>query len=140
MKETNAKALKDNRGITLIALIITIVVMLILLSYGIKYAINSNLIGDAEKTVKATNEKEKEQLEQAELLLGKIDDIEKQQQINACGEHNWVDDKVITEATCTTAGSKSQKCSKCPATRTVETPTIEHNYVNGTCTVCGEKF
>lgn len=43
---------KKNKGITLIALIITIVVLLILVAVSINVLIKSNLIGIAEKTVK----------------------------------------------------------------------------------------
>ena len=45
------KEVKQNRGITLIALIITIVVMLILVAVSVNILIKSNLIGTAEKTV-----------------------------------------------------------------------------------------
>ena len=43
--------MKKNKGITLIALIITIIVMLILVAVSVKVLIKSNLIGTAEKTV-----------------------------------------------------------------------------------------
>ena len=43
--------MKKNKGITLIALIITIIVMLILVAVSINILIKSNLIGTAEKTV-----------------------------------------------------------------------------------------
>ena len=43
--------MKKNKGITLVALIITIVVMLILVSVSVNVLIKSNLIGTAEKTV-----------------------------------------------------------------------------------------
>ena len=72
------KIVKENKGITLIALIITIVVMLILVAVGVNFAVNSNLIGHAEKTVNATNKKEKEVLDQANLLMDKIDEIDAQ--------------------------------------------------------------
>ena len=42
--------IKNNSGITLVALIITIVVMLILVAVSINILVNSNLIGHAEKT------------------------------------------------------------------------------------------
>ena len=42
--------MKKNEGITLVALIITIVVMLILVAVSINILVNSNLIGHAEKT------------------------------------------------------------------------------------------
>lgn len=43
--------MKKNKGITLIALIITIIVMLILIAVSVNILIKSNLIGTAEKTV-----------------------------------------------------------------------------------------
>ncbi len=42
--------MRRDKGITLIALIITIVVMLILVAVSINILVNSNLIGHAEKT------------------------------------------------------------------------------------------
>ena len=42
--------MRKNKGITLIALIITIVVMLILVAVSINVIVNSNIIGHAEKT------------------------------------------------------------------------------------------
>lgn len=55
--------MKKNNGITLIALIITIIVMLILVAVSLNILIKSNLIGIAEKAVdkyKMTSEEEKE--------------------------------------------------------------------------------
>ena len=51
-KEENKKMQNRNKGITLVALIITIVVMLILVAVSVNVIIKSNLIGTAEK---ATN-------------------------------------------------------------------------------------
>ena len=49
---TNAKKQAyKNKGITLIALIITIIVMLILVAVSVNVIIKSNLLGTAEKTV-----------------------------------------------------------------------------------------
>ncbi len=47
---------EKNKGITLIALIITIIVMLILVGVSVSILINSNLIGAAEKTATAYEE------------------------------------------------------------------------------------
>ena len=47
--------MKKNKGITLIALIITIIVMLILVAVSVNILIKSNLIGTAEKTVDKYN-------------------------------------------------------------------------------------
>ena len=55
------KNFEQNKGITLIALIITIIVMLILVAVSVNVLIKSNLIGTAEKTVnsyKTASEKE----------------------------------------------------------------------------------
>ena len=53
--------MKENKGITLIALIITIVIMLILVAVSVNIIINSNIIGQAEKAAegyKTATEKE----------------------------------------------------------------------------------
>ena len=114
MRKTNAKALQNNKGITLIGLIVVVAIIIVLLRFGIKYAIDSDLIGHAEKTAKATNEREKDQLDQAETIMGRIDDIEKQQQINACGEHDFVDNK----------------CSKCGLELVIGAPINYHEYLD----------
>ena len=114
MRKTNAKALQNNKGITLIGLMVVVAIIIVLLRFGIKYAIDSDLIGHAEKTAKATNEREKDQLDQAETIMGRIDDIEKQQQINACGEHDFVDNK----------------CSKCGLELVIGAPINYHEYLD----------
>lgn len=47
--------MKEEKGITLIALIITIIVMLILVAVSVAVVINSNLIGAAEKAANKYN-------------------------------------------------------------------------------------
>lgn len=116
MRKTNVKALQNNRGVTLIALLVTVAIIIVLLSVGIKYAVNSDLIGHAEKAVQATNEREKEQLDQAESIMGRIDDIEKQQQIDSCGGHDFVDGK----------------CSKCGVELVIGAPINYHEYIYDT--------
>ena len=114
MRKTNAKALQNNKGITLIGLMEVVAIIIVLVRFGIKYAIDSDLIGHAEKTAKATNERERDQLDQAETIMGRIDDIEKQQQINACGEHDFVDNK----------------CSKCGLELVIGAPINYHEYLD----------
>ena len=53
--------MKKNKGITLVALIITIVVMLILVAVSVNILIKSNLIGIAEKTVNKYSKAEEEE-------------------------------------------------------------------------------
>ena len=62
------------------------------------------------------------------------------QDINALG-HKYASTYTIDkEATCTGAGSKSQHCSRCDAKQNVTSiPATGHKYVNGVCTICGEK-
>jgi len=48
---------RQNRGITLIALIITVIILLILVAVGVNIAINGDLIGIAEETANKTNNK-----------------------------------------------------------------------------------
>ena len=114
MRKTNAKALQNNKGITLIGLMVVVAIIIVLLRFGIKYAIDSDLIGHAEKTAKATNEREKDQLDQAETIMGRIDDIEKQQKIDSCGEHDFVDNK----------------CSKCGLELVIGAPINYHEYLD----------
>lgn len=47
--------MKNQKGITLVALIITIVVMLILVAVTVAVVVNSDLIGNAEKAGEAYN-------------------------------------------------------------------------------------
>ena len=64
--------MKKNKGITLIALILTIVIMLILLAVGASYIINDNLIGRADNTVKAANNKINQQQTIEDDLMGEL--------------------------------------------------------------------
>ena len=48
---------KRNKGITLIALVITIVIMLILLTVASSYVLSGELFGQAKKAVDETNNK-----------------------------------------------------------------------------------
>ena len=66
---------EKNKGITLIALIITIVVMLILVGVSVSILINSNLIGAAEKTATAYDEaRRKEANSEGIIINGKTID------------------------------------------------------------------
>ncbi len=72
----------------------------------------------------------------------------------SCGkkecEHNWGNEVVKTEATCTSEGETEYTCSKCKATKTVNTEKTEHKKSKdfkydslghfSYCTVCGENY
>lgn len=61
----------------------------------------------------------------------------------ASTDHVWADDYTVdTEATCTAKGSESIHCTHCDAIKedsVREIDMIPHSYVDGICTVCGEK-
>ena len=83
--------MRREKGITLIALIITIVVMLILVAVSVNVIIKSNLIGTAEKTVDKykTASEEESNMSQIEINGKKYDSIE--DYLAGIPEiHNWV--------------------------------------------------
>ena len=73
-----------NRGITLVALIITIIVMLILVAVSINILIKSNLIGIAEKTAEKYNKVAAEEGDGGTVEIGgkKYDSIEEYLKVN----------------------------------------------------------
>ena len=76
--------MKKDKGITLIALIITIIILLILVGVSINLAIKGDLFGSAEKAVDGTNAKvEQEQTRVDELMeeLNRMNDKEKDEKI-----------------------------------------------------------
>ena len=72
------KEYKQNRGITLIALIITIIILLILVGVSINLAIKGDLFGSAQKAVSGTNAKVSEQQTRVDELMGELDRLEEQ--------------------------------------------------------------
>lgn len=62
--------MKNTKGITLIALIITIIIMLILVRVGINLSIKGDLFGSAENAVNGTNAKVKEEQSRVDELMG----------------------------------------------------------------------
>ena len=62
--------MKKNKGITLIALIITIVVMLILVAVSVNILIKSNLIGNAEKATNAYKTATEEEINGGKIKIG----------------------------------------------------------------------
>ena len=70
--------MERNKGITLIALIITIIILLILVGVSINLAIKGDLFGSAEKAVNGTNAKVEEQQTAVDELMGELDEVEKE--------------------------------------------------------------
>ena len=70
--------MKKNKGITLIALIITIIILLILVGVSLNLLIKRDLFGSAEKAVEGTNAKVEEQQTAVDELMGELDEVEKE--------------------------------------------------------------
>lgn len=104
---------EKNKGITLIVLIITIIIMLILLGVSSKILIDGKIIGSAEKAVNATNNKIDAEQTRVDYLTGELD-IAIQ---NQC-DHQWGDWEIIQEATETENGTRKKQCAKCGKTIT----------------------
>ena len=68
-----------NKGITLIALIITIIILLILVGVSINLAIKGDLFGSAEKAVSGTNDKTAQEQTRVDELMGELGRVEEQQ-------------------------------------------------------------
>ena len=69
--------MRKNRGITLIALIITIIILLILVGVSLNLLIKGDLFGSAEKAVEGTNAKVNEQQTRVDELMGELDEVER---------------------------------------------------------------
>ena len=67
-----------NKGITLIALIITIIILLILVGVSVNLLIKGDLFDSAEKAVNGTNAKVEEQQTIVDELAGELDEVEKE--------------------------------------------------------------
>ena len=71
--------MERNKGITLIALIITIIILLILVGVSINLAIKGDLFGSAEKAVSGTNDKTAQEQTRVDELMGELGRVEEQQ-------------------------------------------------------------
>ena len=69
--------MRKNNGITLIALIITIIILLILVGVSVNLLIKGDLFGSAQKAVSGTNAKVEEQQTAVDELVGELDEVEK---------------------------------------------------------------
>lgn len=65
----------NEKGITIIALIITIILLLILVGVSINLVIKSNLFGSAEKAVDGTNAKVEQEQTRVDELMGKLNSM-----------------------------------------------------------------
>lgn len=76
--------MKENKGITLIALIITIIILLILVGVSVNLLIKGNLFDSAEKAVNGTNAKVEEQQTRVDEMMGVLEETN-----DKISKHNW---------------------------------------------------
>ena len=95
--------MRKNRGITLIALIITIIILLILVGVSVNLLIKGDLFGSAEKAVSGTNDKVAQEQTRVDELMGELERVESQNAV-----HNWqYTDSTRARIRCT--------CTRCKA-------------------------
>lgn len=125
--------MQKQKGITLIALIITVILLLILLGTSLGIVLRGDFFGKARKTAKMTDEK----ISSEGKTIEKGQNEWEQMEVDICS-HIWGEERTILEPTCTTPGKKSKKCENCGKTIEIETPALGHNYENRICTRCGD--
>ena len=81
------KEIEQKRGITLIALIITIIILLILVGVSVNLLIKGDLFGSAEKAVDGTNAKAEQEQTRVDELMGKLNSMKDKE----------ANDSIITE-------------------------------------------
>lgn len=140
--------MQKQKGITLIALIITVILLLILLGTSLGIVLRGDFFGKARKTAKMTEEK----ISSEGNTIEKGQNDWEQMEVDICS-HIWGEEKITLEPTCTILGKKAKVCEICGRTIETEIPALGHNYgdwvitknatclQNGTktktCTVCG---
>lgn len=136
--------MKQNSGITLIALISTVLVLLILVGLSIGAIANSSRILDkSNQMAEKTNNKIDLTQETTDTLVSewnKIDNIVNEWNNKDCIKHiySW---NVTKSATCAEQGIKTGTCVNCGIQTTDTIPIIDiHKFENGTCRVCGKKI
>ncbi len=125
--------MQKQKGITLIALIITVILLLILLGTSLGIVLRGDFFGKARKTAKMTDEK----ISSEGNTIEKGQNDWEQMEVDICS-HIWGEERITLEPTCTTPGKKSKKCENCGKTIEIETPALGHNYENRICTRCGD--
>ena len=132
--------MQKQKGITLIALIITVILLLILLGTSLGIVLRGDFFGKARKTAKMTDEK----ISSEGKTIEKGQNEWEQMEVDICS-HIWGEERTILEPTCTTPGKKSKKCENCGKTIEIETPALGHIWgeertiLEPTCTTPGKK-
>lgn len=127
--------MQKQKGITLIALIITVILLLILLGTSLGIVLRGDFFGKARKTAKMTDEK----ISSEGNTIEKGQNDWEQMEVDICS-HIWGEETITLAPTCTTPGKKVRECENCGKTMETEIPTTGHNYVDEKCSNCGSEL
>ena len=125
--------MRKQKGITLISLIITIILLLILVGASLGIILQGNFFYKARRTAKMAGEK----IQNQDNTIEQGQNDWEQMEVDMCS-HIWGEETVTLAPTCTTPGKKVIKCENCGKTMEEEMPALGHNYVNRICTRCGD--
>jgi len=138
MKEKETKS----KGITLVALIITIIVMLILVGVSIQVVINSDLIGTAQDAANSTKTayRQEEKMNNVTIEGTEYNIIEEYISQIEC-EHEWGNAEITKRANCSEDGKQKKTCTKC-GKQVEEIIEKNQNHIigNGVCIKCGQTY
>ena len=130
------KKTREQKGITLIALIITIVVLLILAVVTISSITNDGIMKHAQNAANTYNEAQDDEKSMLDSYLDRLEPCR-------ANGHTYGEYVILTEANCETqtASSKERTCSVCGSKETVTEP-YAHQFVSdegitGACYKCG---
>lgn len=67
--------MKRNKGITLIALIITVIITLILIGVGVSLIIDTNVLEETDRAVEETNNRTSQEQERVDNLMSELNSL-----------------------------------------------------------------
>ena len=128
--------MKKEKGITLIVLILTVTILAILVLLSFDLVVDKKLFSKSNNTVEKANNKLAQDQNVENSLLESWDEtigvaIKTGTKAPPCKEHKYGEWQEVTQATCTTAGSKTRTCTVCGTTQTKTSgAALGHNWVD----------
>lgn len=134
--------MRKQKGITLISLIITIILLLILVGASLGIILQGNFFYKAKKTAKMSGER----IQKQDNTIEQGQNDWEQMEVDVCS-HIWGEEKITLEPTCSISGKKEKVCLNCGKTMEKEISKLQHNLSNWasnfdgthsrTCVNCG---
>ena len=113
--------MRKQKGITLISLIITIILLLILVGASLGIILQGNFFYKARRTAKMADEK----ISSEGNTIEKRQNDWEQMEIDICS-HIWGEERTILEPTCSISGKKEKVCLNCGKMEETEIPKLQH--------------